>query len=89
MPHNACMDKSTTPATTHPTKENTMKTSSQDLRIAAINRADHRASVLAAAAADRHAKSFTAMFTIDAPVDNLELDDDDLHTYPEDVAAMT
>ncbi len=65
-----------------------MKTSSQDQRITAINRAEHRANVLTAAAADRHAKSFTAMFTIGAPVDNLKLDDGDLHAYLEDVAAM-
>jgi hypothetical protein len=40
-------------------------------RIAALNAAAHRENVLAAAAADRHAKSFSEMFSISAPVESL------------------
>lgn len=41
-------------------------------RINAANVAAHRANVLAAAAADRHARDFTSMFSISAPVENLQ-----------------
>jgi len=48
------------------------KSSKKDRRINALNAAAHKANVLAAAAADRHARDFTAMFSIDAPVENLQ-----------------
>lgn len=44
----------------------------KEARRKAINAAAHKANVLAAAAADRHAKAFTAMFSIDAPASNLQ-----------------
>ena len=48
------------------------KTTSRNRRIAAMNAATHRANVEAAAAADRHARSFSEMFAIDAPIEALE-----------------
>jgi hypothetical protein len=49
----------------------TKTTSSQNRRIAAINAAAHRTNVEAAAAADRHARSFSEMFAIDSSIDSL------------------
>jgi hypothetical protein len=49
-----------------------MKANNRNRRIVAINAASHRRSVEAAAAADRHARDFTAMFSIGSPVEALE-----------------
>ena len=48
-----------------------MKQSNRNRRITALNARNHRANVEIAAAADRHARSFTAMFSIAAPVEAL------------------
>ena len=47
-------------------------TSNKSRRIEAANRAAHKANVEAAAAADRHARSFTAMFSIASDASALE-----------------
>jgi hypothetical protein len=47
-------------------------TSKKDRRIRAVSAATHRANVLAAAAADRHARDFTVMFSISAPVQSMK-----------------
>jgi len=47
-------------------------TTTRDRRIQAMNARSHRANVEAAAAADRHARDFTAMFSITAPVEALK-----------------
>jgi hypothetical protein len=57
-------------------KGDDMKTSKQDRRIAAINAANHRSNIEAAAAADRHARSFAEMFSINAPVGSLTPSDE-------------
>jgi len=62
----------------------TKTTSCKDRRISALNAATHRANVLAAAAADRHARSFAEMFSIDAPVANLQ----PTSQYIDDLAAI-
>ena len=46
-------------------------TNRRNRQIAALNASAHRANVEAVAAADRHAKSFSEMFAIDAPAENL------------------
>jgi hypothetical protein len=60
-----------------------MKTSKKDRRIAAVNAASRRSNVEAAAAADRHARDFSTLFSISSPVSVL---DGDLNSYLSDAA---
>lgn len=46
--------------------------SNRSRRLEAISRAAYRRNVEAAAAADRHARDFSSMFSISAPVESLE-----------------
>ena len=47
-------------------------TNRKSARLAAMNAATHRANVEAAAAADRHARDFTSMFSINSDTAALE-----------------
>ena len=48
-----------------------MKNNNRSRKLAALNAREHRSNVEAAAAADRHAKSFSEMFAVKAPTANL------------------